>query len=280
MRIFVLLALIGVLLTACDSDSKNAAKQQPSSATVSTPIPVSSPPPTESKPKVSENKAMLALNGFEQFTWGMSKSAASSLAKSYGQTSNEPPEIMVKVQGHSEWFGLHFSGGKLDSVMKRYNLKNGGSEKQIKKIEAKYGPPTTVEDAGNEKSYTWIGKHTKIVASYQPATEYYVNIEYTPLSPIDSGISDSLKQEIWGYYTKAEDKYGMDKAEEMTAKKFKISKDDVVNIKVEGGKGGWALPGEEKDVPKYHSEEERQKANQEFGAELYRQGEIIRKSGY
>ena len=279
MRIFVLFVLVGLFLSACDSDSKNAVKQS-SAAAVPSPVPVSSPPPAEPKPKISENKAMLALNGFEGFTWGMSKSAASGLAKSYGQTSNEPPEIKVKVRGYNEWFGLHFSGGKLDSVMKRYNLKKGGSEKQIKKIEAKYGPPTTVEDVGNEKKYTWIGKRTTIVASYQPATEYYVNIEYTPLTSIDSGISSSRKQEIWSYYTNAEDKYGMDKAEAMTAKKFKISKDDVVNIKVEGGKGGWALPGEEKDVPKYRSEEERKKANQEFGAELYRQGEIIRKRGY
>lgn len=279
MHIFVLLAFVGVFLAACDTDSIKAANQS-SPVTVPSPVPVSPPPPTVPKPKVSENTAMLVLNGFERFTWGMSKSAASGLAKSYGQTSNEPPEIKVKVRGYSEWFGLHFSGGKLDSVMKRYNLKNGGSEKQINKIEAKYGPPTTVEDVGNEKKYTWVGKRTKIVASYQPATEYYVNIEYTPLTTIDAGISTTRKQEIWNYYTNAEDKYGMDKAENMTAKKFKISKDDVVNIKVEGGKGDWPLPGEEKDVPKYRSEEERQKANQEFGAELYRQGEIIRKRGY
>lgn len=279
MRFFVLFGLIGLFIAACDSDAKNSAKQL-SAATVPAPVPISSPPPTKTKQKLSENKAMLALNGFERFTWGMSKTAANGLAKSYGQTSNEPPEIKVKVRGYSEWFGLHFSGGKLDSVMKRYNLKNCGSEKQIKKIEAKYGPPTTVEDVGDEKKYTWIGKRTIIVASYQPATEYYVNIEYTPLTTIDSGISSTRKQEIWSYYTNAEDKHGMDKAEAMTAKKFKISKDDVVNIKVEGGKGGWALPGEEKDVPKYRSEEERQKANQEFGAELYRQGEITRKRGY
>jgi hypothetical protein len=239
MRIFVLFVLAGVFLTACDSDSKNAAKQS-SAATLPSPVPASSPPPTEPKPKVSENEAMLALNGFERFTWGMSKSTATSLAKSYGQTSNEPPKIKVKVRGNSEWFDLRFSGGKLNSVMKRYNLKNGGSEKQIKKIESEYGPPTTVEDVGNEKMYTWIGKHTKISASYQPTTEYYVNIAYTPLTTIDAGISNPRKQEIWNYLTNAEDKYGMDKAEEMTAKKFKISKDDVVNIGVEGGKGGWA----------------------------------------
>lgn len=73
---------------------------------------------------------------------------------------------------------------------------------------------------------------------------------------------------------------GMEKAESMTAKKFKISRDDVVNVKVEGGKAGWLLPGEEREQTIPKSEEERKKENQEFAVELYKAAEQIRKRGY
>lgn len=259
------------IVTAVNKEGESVESSEVFTQKVSTP-----------KPVISSNTKMLALKGFETFHWGMPKAAATSTAKSFGRVENEPPGLKVFVRGFDEWFELRFSGGKLESVFQRYNNKKKSSpfsEKILNKLKARYGEPTTIENVGDEKVYNWIGKYTKISASHQ-SSEWYVNVNYTPLAPVESGISTNKKQEVWGYYTQMEDRYGMDKAESMTAKKFKISKDDVVNIKVEGGKGSWALPGEENDVPKYKTDTERQKANQEFGAELYKQGEIIRKRGY
>lgn len=94
-------------------------------------------------------------------------------------------------------------------------------------------------------------------------------------------MSQDQKRQVWRYYIRAEDSYGMDKAERLTAKKFRISKKQILAVKVEAAKKNWPLPEEEGLPPQpYKSEAQRQKEVQEFGAELYRQAEQMRKRGY
>lgn len=96
-----------------------------------------------------------------------------------------------------------------------------------------------------------------------------------------AGISHERKMQVWRYYIRAEDAYGMDRAEAMTAKKFGISKKQVLDVKVEANTKMWPLPEEEGLPPEpYKSEAQRQKENSEFGAELYRQAEKVRQRGY
>lgn len=93
-------------------------------------------------------------------------------------------------------------------------------------------------------------------------------------------MSQSQRMRVWDFYTKAEDLYGMDKAERVTAKKFGISTSKVVKIKVEGGMNNWPLPGEEREPVRHRTEAQRQKENQEFGAAMHKEAEKIRQRGY
>lgn len=72
-----------------------------------------------------------------------------------------------------------------------------------------------------------------------------------------------------------EDAFGLDSAYSRTAKKFKISKNEVVTIKTEGTMEDWL--GEFTAPPSTKTKEQREKENIEFGAALYKQGEKIRK---
>jgi len=84
-------------------------------------------------------------------------------------------------------------------------------------------------------------------------------------SPAYAGMSQGQKMQVWRFYVNAEDLYGMDRAEAITAKKFGISKKQVVDIKVEGNMNLWPLPEEEGLPPeKPKSEAQRQKEIQDF----------------
>lgn len=90
-----------------------------------------------------------------------------------------------------------------------------------------------------------------------------------------SKIPYEKKLQIYKYYCQMEDRYGLDSAYSKTAKKFKIPKDEVITIKTEGIMEDWL--GEFKAPPSTKTKQQREKENIEFGAELYRQGEKIRK---
>jgi hypothetical protein len=86
------------------------------------------------------------------------------------------------------------------------------------------------------------------------------------------------KRSVWHYYTNAEDMYGMDKAEILTSKKFKISVDQVIAVKVEGGMNSWPLPGEENEP--VISEEQRLKQNKEAAEEFRKAAQRRKERGY